>query len=111
MAHTKWSELAVVDGKRLHDCTPQELGAPDQFYGEDLKEVFLQDNIHTIAKKMATFWGRRNAVWVALDSNGDPLQAEALIALKCPPYYPPDTQPGMFVLESDKPAGFPNSEI
>jgi hypothetical protein len=110
MAYTNWNELtpissaASLDG-RLEYCTPTEDGTPASFYTEDIALVTNQAGCVSISKKMATFWGQRHKVWVGHDSENRVIRG--IVALQCPPYYPPHTSPGVEVFESDKPASFP----
>lgn len=108
MAYTTLSDLTTMaSGKKLDLCSAAEYSAPAPFYPEDIFRVMGQRNYDSIDKRMATFWGERHPVWVGFDSAGNVL--EAVIALRCPPYYPPDTFPEVKETEADKPSGFPNS--
>lgn len=112
MAYTNWNELtpvssaASLDG-RLEYCTPTEDGTPTSFYTEDILRVINQAGCVSISKKMATFWGLRLQVWVGHDSNNSIIQG--VVALQCPPYYPPHTSPGVEATAAGKPAGFPTT--
>ncbi|GAB4410746.1 MAG: hypothetical protein OHK0039_15320 [Bacteroidia bacterium] len=56
-------------------------------------------------KFMAKFWGERHQVWVGLTEGGVALKG--VIALKCPPYYPPHLGPGTDASSMSKPENFP----
>ena len=112
MAHTNWYELTPVssavslDG-RLEYCTPTEEGTATPFYTEDILRVINQDGCVSISKKMATFWGLRLLVWVGHDSGNNVIKG--VIALQCPPYYPPHTTVGVEATAAAKPSGFPTT--
>lgn len=110
MAYTKWSELTPVSSaasfdSRLEYCTPAEDSLPTSFYPEDILRVTSQSGCAAVSKKMATFWGIRRVVWVGHDAGNNVLTD--VIALQCPPYYPPHTFPGVEVFAADQPAAFP----
>jgi hypothetical protein len=110
MAHTHWNELtpvssaASLDG-RLEYCTPTEESEPVSFYTEDILRVTNQAGCEYISKKMATFWGLRLQVWVGHDAHQNVIKG--VIALRCPPYYPPHTTVGVEATAAGKPSGFP----
>ncbi len=107
MAYTHWNELTPnAFGFRLQPCTAAEDAESAPFYPEDIILVTNQPNCASISKKMATFWGRRHQVWVGHDSSGNVIEGDGLIALRCPPYYPPATFAGMEETEASKPSGF-----
>ncbi len=110
MAYTIWDELTPVStaasfDERLEYCTAAEDSAPAPFYVEDILLLMAQSGCASISKKMATFWGQRRQVWVGHDSSSNVLKD--VVALQCPPYYPPHTTQGVMLEERDKPAIFP----
>ena len=113
MAYTHLSELSDVppdrvsiDGK-LEYCTPAEDSEPASFYPEDIYRITNQPTCVSTSKKMATFWGLRLQVWVGHDNAGNVLPG--VVALRCPPYYPPHTYPGVEETAGSKPSGFPTT--
>ncbi|MCB0574584.1 MAG: hypothetical protein KDC61_08455 [Saprospiraceae bacterium] len=109
MAYTYWDELQPNSfGERLELCTAEEDNDPAQFYVEDILRVINQSGCDSIGKRMATFWGRRLQVWAGFNNGNTELTGQAIIALQCPPFYPPYTFPGEEVTEALKPDGFPS---
>ncbi len=107
MAYVHYDALAPVYtglDPRLRACTPTEESTPASFYPEDIFRIQAQAGYYACRKYMATFWDAEHPVWVGIAADGSVLQE--VIALRCPPYYPPNTFPGANVTDSPKPPGF-----
>ena len=108
MPYTHYRELTPnASGNKLDACTATESSKPASFYSEDISVLTHQLNYVTSVKMMATFWGARHPVLVGVDAQSQVMQGDdSVIVLKCPPYYPPSSFPGMEETEASKPANF-----
>lgn len=103
MAYVRLAKLE--NNSHLDDLTDLEESQANPFYVEDIIRVMSQTGFTSIQKKMATFWGERKQVWVGY--NGTTVLGD-VIALPCPPYYPPYTTREVDISDVEKPLGFPN---
>ncbi len=101
MAYTTYSDLDAITGTTVkHEiCTPAEDQAGSPFYVEDIIRLTQQPDFQSIKKYMAKFWGKRWQVWIGHKADGTIL--EEVIALACPPYYPPYTTVGVLLGKND----------
>lgn len=115
MAYTEWDSLdnsSLINNdplyidQKLDKCTPAEDNEEASFYVEDIIRVTNQTDFHSIRKVMARFWGERHQVWVGYKSDGITVLKD-VIALRCPPYYPPHSYPGVNVSDVPQPENFP----
>jgi len=110
MAYTHYDELENTLGgtagePKLAIPTFFEDNQPASFYPEDILLLVNNRDCASVAKRMATFWGQRHAVWVGYDSNGSVLKEP--VVLQCPPYYPPHSSPLEKETRDTKPPVFP----
>ncbi len=115
MAFVTWDSLQSLDlplptgttsdDGKLRTCTAAEDATSSPFYVEDIIRVASQEDFDHLRKQMAKYWDETHQVWVGYTAGGDVLKD--VIALRCPPYYPPHTFASVDVSSMSKPTGFP----
>lgn len=109
MAYTSKDQLDGGNQATINEWTPEDelTNPPAGFYVEDIVRVTAQTNFDSLKKCKITFWGDEGMAWAGVDANGNYL--EAVLALRCPPYHPPNLGgPNIKLFQADKPEGFPN---
>jgi hypothetical protein len=120
MAFVNWDSLQLLDlplppgttttDNKLRTCTAAEDTEPASFYPEDIIRITNQTDFSHLKKHMAKFWDVTKQVWVGYKMvESSEVLLKDVIVLRCPPYYPPHTLPGIDVSNTSKPPGFPSS--